>query len=305
MKARRPSKNLRGSLTCLSVIGVLLGATAMPVQALDVSERFAVNADTRFELSNVSGDIRVSGWEHNEVLIEGDLAKNAELEVETSPRHIAIKVVKKPGARRMGSSELRVQVPFAAELSLYGVSGDIEVEAVHGTQRIEVVSGDIEVLDFDHDVRVRSVKGDVKLSGSGSSSLVTVVSVSGDIDIRNLAGELEATSISGNLDIEGGEFSRVRLNSTSGDVEFAGGIANEGRLGVEVISGEVEIDLSSTVNLDVDIESYSGKISNCLGEEVQRKRKYGPGQVLRFTSGKGNRTVHIQALSGDVGLCAK
>lgn len=285
----------------------LLAVLSLSVQARELNERFNTGPDARVDLSNVSGDIHIVGWEREEVLLEGTLADNAEIDLDQTDRHVSVKVVKKPGARRMGSSELRVQVPFAAELSLYGVSADIDVEDVIGSQRIEVVSGDIVVRGFDDDLRIRSVNGDVTLRGRGSPRLVNVVSVSGDIDIRDVAGQIEVTSISGNMRVSGGEFSRARLGSTSGDVEFAGAIASEGRLGIENISGEIGIELegaTGATDLDVEIESFSGSIENCLGEEVRRKRKYGPGRILRFNRGEGNRELRVQALSGDVGLCA-
>ena len=284
---------------------VLCLLPSLPSEARDIEERFKTGSNARLDLSNVSGDIQVFGWDRDEVLIEGELADNAEMELDQVDRRVTIKVVKKKGSRRMGSTELRVQVPFTSELSLYGVSADIDVEDVRGTQRIEVVSGDIDVRGFDDDLRIRSVNGDVVLRGRLSPGLITVVSVSGDIDVREVAGQIEITSISGNMRIVGGEFSRARLNSTSGNVEFVGAIATDGRLGIENLSGEIDIDLLDDDGLDVDIESFSGDIRNCLGEDVRRKRKHGPGQILRFSRGTGDRELRVQTLSGDVGLCAE
>lgn len=292
-----------------SLCGAMFVAAAVsciqPAVARELEERFMTGPMARLDLSNISGEIWVEGWDEEEILLTGSLDDNAEVELRHNDKRVGIKVVKKKGVRRMGGSDLHVRVPTASELSVYAVSSDLEVKAVTGSLRLEVVSGDINVFGFERDLEVKSVSGDIELRGSLKPGRVSVVSVSGDTDIREVAGELETTSISGDTQIVGGDFDRVRVKSTSGKVEFLGGLNSSGRLDAEAISGNVVINLVGEDELDVEVETFSGNIGNCLGEKSVRKSKFMPGQLLHFSRGAANRDVRVRSMSGNVEFCAR
>jgi len=270
-----------------------------------IDQRFVTGLDARLDLSNVSGDVQITGWDKNEVHVTGELGKNAEIRFEHEQRDVRVKVAKKRGFRRMGPTRLRVRVPLGAQLSVYAVSADLIVRDVAGEQRIEVVSGDVNINGFAQELRVKAVSGDISLVGTSVPGRVSVVSVSGDTRISDVAGDIETRSVSGNTRVSGASFDRVQVNSTSGDVNFQGGINALGRFEAEVISGDVALDLADGKSLEVDIETFSGGIRNCLGEESQRKSKYGPGRILRFSRGAADQAVRVRSMSGGVRLCAQ
>ena len=288
----------------LLVFGITLICWA-PVAARDVNERFVTGPNARVDISNVSGSVRVDGWDRQEVLITGDLHKNAEMDLRHDDERVGVKIRKKSGFGRSGPTELRVQVPYASEVEVYVVSADIEVRKVAGELRLEVVSGDVEVRDLRGDAQVTSASGDIEIAGELSPSRVKIVSVSGDARVRDVAGEVDITTISGRNTVTGGDFERVRLESTSGRIEFLGGLLSGGQLDAQAISGRIELEIVDGDDLDVDIETFSGNIDNCMGEEAERKSKYGPGRQLRFSRGAADRDVRAKALSGRVELCAR
>ena len=67
-------------------------------------------------------------------------------------------------------------------------------------------------------------------------------------------------------------------------------------------SGDVNVSFAAAPDADVDVQSFSGDISNCFGPKAV-EQQYGPGRRLSFRSGKGGGHVHIDTKSGDVGLC--
>ena len=273
--------------------------------AREINERFVTGSSARLDLSNVSGDIEISGWDKAEIVLTGTLDPNAELELNHDNKRLDVKVVKKKGARKMRESELFLKVPFQSELSIYAVSSDLDVAGVFGPQRLEVVSGDISVAGFTRDLKVKSVSGNILLQGKGEPARVSVVSVSGNTTVSDAAGELDITSVSGATRVKEGTFERVQTKSTSGRIEFLGGLTDAGRLDAEVISGKVVINLTGAEAIDVELETFSGNIKNCSGEQAVRKSKYGPGQLLQFSRGAANRDVRVRSLSGNVEFCAR
>ena len=273
--------------------------------AEDIDERGSADANGHVHVSNTAGTITIVGWDEDEIEITGTLGEGTRgLEFERNGRHTTIKVLYQQDSRRSESSHLVVHVPENSELAVNGVATDIEVSGVMGVQRLETISGEITAETFASDMEAKSVSGDMAIRGHGHESLLTVLTVSGDTDISGVAGELEATTVSGDVEIQAGTITRARLKTTSGDLEISGALAAGGRLDCATINGEITVNLEDGANLDVDIESFNGDIENCFGEKVERKSRHGPGRLLRFTHGDGDRTVRLESLNGDIEICA-
>lgn len=128
-----------------------------------------------------------------------------------------------------------------------------------------------------NDVSVESVSADITVSGvSGELSLE---SVSGEIRVDGAPREVEAESVSGNVEVEidGGE---VSVETVSGNLEIRGAHGRleaasvSGRLRVDAedleraeinsVSGRIELDLSLAGRASLDIESHSGNVDLAL-----------------------------------------
>jgi DUF4097 and DUF4098 domain-containing protein YvlB len=282
---------------------LILASAGVAQASTDLDESATAAVDGHVRVSNTSGDITVTGWDKLEVQVRGKLGDGSELQFEPEGEHTLVKVVKKDGAGNMDSSTLVVHVPRRSELTVNGVSSDIEVRNVHGVQRLEAVSGEISADVFAGDIEAKTVSGDVRIQGHGEPSLVTITALSGDCELLDIAGELESSTVSGDMDIRAGEFTRVRLSATNGDIDIVAGLAAGGRFESETISGDVDFQLAEGSNLDVEVETFNGDIKNCFDIESERKSEYGPGRLLRFSQGDGDRRVRVKTMNGDVAIC--
>ena len=68
------------------------------------------------------------------------------------------------------------------------------------------------------------------------------------------------------------------------------------------MSGTVEMVVSSEINADFYIETYSGSIRNDIGPKPKRTDEYSPGEELRFTAGSGGAKISMESFSGGVKL---
>jgi hypothetical protein len=83
---------------------------------------------------------------------------------------------------------------------------------------------------------------------------VTATSVSGDVSVRGMRGEVDARSTSGDVDVQGGA-RRVALQSVSGDVRAS---AVDGDVRAQSVSGDVTLD---DVGGEVDAKTTSGGVT--------------------------------------------
>lgn len=285
--------------------GALLSFVAMAGEEID--KTLAADADGEVLVSNIAGTVVIHGWDKKEVRVTGELGKGTrELVFERDGSSVEIRVeIEKGKHRRVDDTDLEIWLPQKSKIKVITVSADIEVEDVHGEQRLESVSGRVDTQIWENDLEVRSISGDVEVVGHGHPSMVTVNLISGDADIENVSGEIEAQSVSGDLDIEMGGIVEARVRSTNGDMELSGKLAKDARVDVESINGDAIIILDRPVSAEIEIETFNGDIDNCFGPKARRTSKYAPGRELSFTAGDGNGKIRIKTLNGDVTLCKK
>ncbi|MGH8377990.1 MAG: DUF4097 family beta strand repeat-containing protein, partial [Gammaproteobacteria bacterium] len=148
------------------------------------------------------------------------------------------------------------------------------------------------------------VSGEVGITGSAPGAHVLGHSISGDVKISGVDGDVQAESISGTVKLFQSRLDRARLNSTSGNVDFSAALAKSGSYSFNSTSGNLSLSFPKAPDARFDIYSFSGDIDNNFGPKPQRTSEYGPGVELHFTSGKGDAQVTAHTLSGNITLHA-
>ena len=270
----------------------------------DVNETLDAAADGDIYISNVAGSVEVHGWSRNQVEVTGELGNGVEeLIFERNGDEVNIRVRLPRNNFRNGSADLVINVPEASSLQVHTVSADIDIEDVKGEQELESVSGDITTAAYGSEMEAESVSGDIEIEGDDQSSSFSFHTVSGDIEVENLSGEIRLESVSGDISTINGAFSRAIGNTVNGDIVFHVSLLDEGRMDLETINGEVDVDFDGPVSARIDIETFNGNIRNCFGPEAVRTSKYAPGRELSFTAGDGSGRVTIDTMNGNVRIC--
>lgn len=283
------------------MVAMLAAAPAGADTAID--EIADVHPRGEVEVSNVSGTVRVRGWDRDQVEVTGELGRGAErLEFRTEGRHTLVKVIYPRNSRQSGGTDLILQVPVGSRLAINTVSADIDVTNVEGAQRLQSVSGNVDTTTRGADVRVETVSGDLTLRGGEEPALISVTTVSGDADLRDLEGEVNVQSVTGDVDLVSRDLERLRIRTTNGDVEARAGMSDRGSIEMEAINGDLRLDILGNIDAEFDIETFNGSIRNDFGPTPTRKSQYAPGKTLRFTEGEGNGRVRIKTLNGGITL---
>jgi DUF4097 and DUF4098 domain-containing protein YvlB len=165
-------------------------------------------------------------------------------------------------ATRIDVTEREGRVDVRAEhvRGRHGASVDYTVAApADTTLEIRSVSGDVTVQGIKGEVRAETVSGDVNATGLAREAALK--SVSGDITIASSAldGALSANSVSGNVVIQGFKARRVDAATVSGDVRLSSAVCEQAQ--VHSVSGDVGVAGTLAKGGRYELRSHSGDIS--------------------------------------------
>ena len=167
----------------------------------------------------------------------------------------------------MSQSGNRVEVKINYIGQRNHASVDFTVTAPAGTTvNARSVSGNVRVPGIKGEVRAESVSGDV--TASGTPDLALAKSGSGDIDVSGVSGqdELTAGSISGNVTLRGIKARVVNADSVSGEIQLFD-VACE-RATVKSISGEVDYTGPIAKTGRYELKSHSGDVRMTLSADI-------------------------------------
>jgi hypothetical protein len=135
-------------------------------------------------LTNISGDLRLFGWEQNQVRIEASDEKSVQGNQENG--RVTVRA----------TGDCTVRVPRDARLTLQNIGGDARIKSVYGPLAVGQVGGDL-TLRQTLAVNVENVDGDVSAKKIGGALLIK--SAHSDVSARGVAGEVVAENVGGDL----------------------------------------------------------------------------------------------------------
>lgn len=301
------------------ILSLLIG---MPVLAdrQHVDETMEAAADGFVHVSVVRGDLKIEGWDREEIHVEGELdERTIEFIFDVNGNDARIEVRIDQGGRGWWGddgkpSDLVIHVPEGSNLDVSvvstdvsvrnilgglevgAVSGDLDIEQIRNRIDLHTVSGDVDLRDATGRIRVKTVSGDVDSVKTDGQSIYH--SVSGDLTVEDGGEDLELQSVSGDLTVGSTEYVTVRGHTVSGDVEIGGTFISGGAVEFDSVSGSIRLATGSGPDARFDLETGSGNIRNRLTADKPRVSKY--ESELRFTTGDGSGEVILSTRSGDI-----
>src|SRR5262245_10700738 len=286
---------------CIAAALLISGQHAL---ADTVEKTIAADLRGEVEITNVSGDVQVSGWDRPEVAVTAELGSGVErLDLQSEAKRTIVKVVLPKGGNSGGSTDLTVRVPRDSSLTINTVSADQTIADVRGAQRLQAGRGTITTQVWGAEFEAKTVSGEVNVSGHGGGAPTRVSSVSGDINLDKIGSELDLNTVSGDMGVKMDQLTRARIKTTNGDLDLVAGLVRDSRIEAEAINGDLRLHLRGTVDAQIDIATFNGEIDNCFGPKPRRTSEYAPGNELRFQQGQGTGLIRIKTLNGAVELC--
>lgn len=273
------------------------------------------------DLSNISGDIVITGGAGDQVVIDAvkrgrtaeDL-KVVSIEVTTSATRVEVRTQYPSDHRNVNASvDFTVTVPRGAVVTVRSVSGDLKLATIDGALRAETVSGDVSITSALQLESAKSVSGDVVVETAGNSADISAGSVSGGVTMRAVkARGIDTNSVSGDVNLTDITSDHVKANSISGDIVFAGPLAKGGRYSLQSHSGDITVYANDKAGFEVSASTFSGDFTSDLqlvvksgGEGDRDRTGHRHSQQVRGTYGDGGALLELNAFSGDVKIVNK
>lgn len=236
-----------------SIVTTLAGfALAASAAAQDFQKTYRIGAGGQIRIGNISGDVIVTGYDGDAIIVKGTKKGRDRDQVEIEDRsgtgNVDIGVHYPKHCDCDASIRFDVQVPRSATYDfdhIASVSGDVRVTGVTGRLHASAVSGDVHINDVTGSVSASAVSGDVKveinrLDGSDDMKFSTV---SGDVSVTlpsSLAADVDMSSFSGSIKTD---FPVEVRAERYGSRNWARGKLGEGtrRLKMSSVSGDLSL----------------------------------------------------------------
>ncbi|HEX5430890.1 MAG TPA: DUF4097 family beta strand repeat-containing protein [Bryobacteraceae bacterium] len=198
------------SVACAAVLltacgDVVLGFSGSPYQE-DFHYSYPLSAQGRVTIQNFNGSVEISGWDQNNVEIDGTKYARSQqelsglkVEIDSSADAIAIRTVRPPDYFRNGGVRYTIHVPRRAELE--------EVSSSNGPIRVDTIDGS---------VHLRTSNGPIHASGIGGN--LDAATSNGPIHISDLTGRADVHTSNGPIDLTMNQPREVRAATSNGAI---------------------------------------------------------------------------------------
>lgn len=237
----------------------------------------------RISIENFNGGVEITGWEKDEVEINGtrsasseDLLRALKVDIVPSPDAVRIRTIR-PSDRR-GNMGVRYSIRAPRKVVLERIestNGAIRVEALEGGGRLRTTNGAIRALRFLGDLEANTTNGSVEVQEFQGAAIVKTTN--GSIRADGVRGGFEASTSNGGvkarvLELQGNR--RVRVETTNGGVALTIEKLNGNDVHASTTNSSIELRLpssvaarvratttNSTVTSDFDVNTREGRIS--------------------------------------------
>lgn len=312
--------------TALFLALVAAGCGIGPAENGVFDRTLTVSGPIRLDLSDPSGDIRITGGASNQVKIHAEVhargwlfqdARKALDSVISNPpieqTADTVRIGKNFNGFHNVSIDYTIEVPDLTQVDTSTASGSVVIRKLHGPVKIDSASGSIRVEQVDRSVQVNSASGSVTVSdlgddlrvSSASGSIaatnvkgdVRVHSLSGSTEVNNPGGRVEADTASGSIEVRGAG-NDVKSSSASGAITVAGNPSGNSYWNLKTASGSINISVPPSSAFRLTAEAISGEIRTGIPIVIEEQGKHS----LRARVGEGGGRVEIRTASGEINV---
>ncbi|MEP7271807.1 MAG: DUF4097 family beta strand repeat-containing protein [Acidobacteriota bacterium] len=247
------NKTMKGRTLLLAlflavICGSLAVRSAQNPNPDEIHETYELAAGGSVSVSNLSGYIRVSGWDENRVRVDAikrgarrEEFGEVQIQISSTPGSLVVRAISQRTREARISPQVTVdfdiKVPRSAILSsVTSSSGEVQVRGPVAQVTARSSSGSIDVRDVRGTTSLTTTSGPIIARNTGGPAADTVaISTSGSVDVEQPNGRTTARSLSGAVSVIGAA-GDVTADSTGGQVRVE---RARGRVNASCNSGKV------------------------------------------------------------------
>jgi DUF4097 and DUF4098 domain-containing protein YvlB len=228
-----------------------------PEQIEKVSQTHKVGDGAALDLSHLAGDIRVTGGSGSEIKI--DATKRVRHRDPAQAKRL-LEALRIDINNFNGRVEVRTVYPRRGAFG-NNISASVDyviAVPVGATVSVKSISGDVSVTNVKGEVRAETTSGDVNVTGT--PNVAVAKTISGDVTAQNIGTQttLVLSTISGTVLGTGLKVRALEAGTVSGDVRLVGSEIE--RLEAKSVSGNIEFDSPLTKGGRYEFTSHSGNV---------------------------------------------
>lgn len=151
--------------------------------------------------------------------------------------------------------------------SAHGGSAELEVRLPRASRlAVESVSAEVRVSGVDGDLDLESVSG--SLTVGGRPRTIEAETISGSVEIDGAVSRITARSVNGTILVRGG--AEIAAETVSGEIRLLG-LEAVRRAELQVVSGRIEFEGGLAKGADLDISSHNGSVVVTLPSSVSAR----------------------------------
>ena len=317
---RAPAGRLKSvSLRGVFAIGVLLAPVTTvaaqkapdakkgetPAARVPIDRRAPIAADASIRINGAISSLKIVGWDRDSLAITGDMPIGSRFDggigsSATGPGRGAKFYIDAATDAYPSGAILVLRVPNRARVWAKSGSSNIEVSGVTGGLDLNIVGGSVTVSSTPRELNIESMDGNVRVMAG--ASWLRVKTATGDVEVRGGSEDVGLSTVSGTIRVADGRYERGKLETVTGDVDYAGDIGNKGSVDITTHSGRIDLRLPAKPNLELDAASITGTIENGVTSSRPVVGREGRGMELGFSSGTGDTHMVVRSFKGNIAL---
>ena len=275
------------------------------VARVPIERRAAIAADASVRINGAFSSLKIVGWDRDSLALTGDMPVGLRFDggVASSATGLSrgAKFYIDAGTDAYPSGAILVlRVPNRARVWAKSGSSNIEVSGVTGGLDLNIVGGSVTVSSTPRELNIESMDGNVRVMAG--ASWLRVKTATGDVEVRGGSEDVGLSTVSGTIRVADGRYERGKLETVTGDVDYAGDIGYKGSVDITTHSGRIDVRLPPKPNLELDAASITGTIENGVTSSRPVAGREGRGMELGFSSGTGDTHMVVRSFKGNIAL---
>lgn len=283
------------------------------------SETFAeksivVDAKVNISLCVSEGNLKITGWERNEIRAFVGNGSKVSFKVQqksrqnNNPGWVKVTSFDPTVAKEMSpegclsGEEIELDVPRGSTIDLTGSTSETKIEAVRKVG-VKNIGGDIFLNNIEQGIKAATYEGDVMVESSGGA--ITLETSNGNIVAFDVApseiGDIfKAKTSSGAITLERIEHRQLEIGSNSGSIKYTGEFQNSGQYNFSTTNGTILLAIPEKSSCKINASYGFGKFDSQLKLDNLVRNNTSKLQSLSASMGGGDANINLATYSGAI-----
>jgi hypothetical protein len=280
----------------MAAAALLLVSSPLAAQK-KVERKIPLGMEGALRIVNMVGSVVIHGWNKDTVMVRGTLGAGDQFFMGGGYTGAKM-LVESANDRDPRPARLEVWVPAHARVWIKTATASIDVSDVIGGLDLYTVSGPIDVTGNPHELNAEAIDGDIHITGS--PPWVRAKSASGTIVFQGASSDAAFSTVSGAVKVDGGIFERTKIETVTGNINFAGQLDRSGTFDFDTHGGSIDIAIPEKTPASFSVVTIAGTITNNLSKTNPIPGRFGRGAELTTDVSGGGAKVSVRAFKGQV-----